>query len=209
MRNMLNRFLFAICLLGFLPAVQAADAATDEPSAAASSASARAYISDDVYVYLHSGPSKRYRIIGTLKAGEPITVLSDVQDEFIQIRDGEDREGWIQAQWVQQSPSLRVVNSQLSDKVDTLQQQLDSNSSQAEGLRSQLNTLQQKNETLQTQLRDNERKLMTAEKKLDSYDDKAKMEWFIRGGAVGGIGLLAGVILSFLPRRRKKRDDWV
>ena len=33
------------------------------------------YVSDDVFVYIHSGPSLEYRIIGTLKVGTQVETL--------------------------------------------------------------------------------------------------------------------------------------
>jgi uncharacterized protein YgiM (DUF1202 family) len=34
----------------------------------------RAFISEDLYVFLHRGPSSQFKIVGTLMAGTPITV---------------------------------------------------------------------------------------------------------------------------------------
>lgn len=167
------------------------------------------YVSDDVFVYLHSGPGNRFRIIGTLNAGTPVTVIGEIEDEFIQVRDDRDREGWIKAQWIQNTPSLRIINQQLSTKVEQLQSQLGNTADNAQQLQQQLDALQDTKSTLTQQLQETEQKLEATKKTLDNYNDKTNMEWFIRGGAVAGIGLLAGVILSFLLRRKKRRDDWV
>ena len=46
------------------------------------------YVSDDLSTYVHSGPSNRYRIAGSLNSGEKVTVL-DVNNEsgFVRVRD--------------------------------------------------------------------------------------------------------------------------
>lgn len=46
------------------------------------------YISDELSTYVHSGPGNQYRIVGTLNAGEEVTLLS-VNDStnYGQIRD--------------------------------------------------------------------------------------------------------------------------
>ncbi|MGL5288930.1 MAG: TIGR04211 family SH3 domain-containing protein, partial [Aeromonas sp.] len=36
-----------------------------------------------------------------------------------------------------------------------------------------------------------------------------QMDWFIRGGAMVGGGLLLGFLLPMLPRRRSRGDRWV
>ncbi|HBN88632.1 MAG TPA: peptide-binding protein, partial [Rheinheimera sp.] len=44
-------------------------------SAAAQTESKPAFISDALFVYLHSGPSNQYRIVGTINAGQSVTYL--------------------------------------------------------------------------------------------------------------------------------------
>lgn len=50
------------------------------------------YISDELSTYVHSGPGNQYRIVGTLNAGEEVTLLS-VNDStnYGQIRDPKGR----------------------------------------------------------------------------------------------------------------------
>ena len=58
-----------------------------------------AYIADDLIVYMHSGEGRNYRIIGSIEAGLPVTVLQRSDDgSFTQIQDGEDRQGWVETQ---------------------------------------------------------------------------------------------------------------
>jgi SH3 domain protein len=36
-----------------------------------------------------------------------------------------------------------------------------------------------------------------------------QMDWFIRGGAMVGAGILLGILLPMLPRRRSRSDRWM
>jgi len=45
-----------------------------------------------------------------------------------------------------------------------------------------------------------------------SYDNREhdmQMDWFIRGGAMVGGGILLGILLPMLPRRRKSSERWM
>ncbi|SPW27517.1 SH3 domain-containing protein [Edwardsiella tarda] len=46
------------------------------------------FISDALSTYVHSGPGNQYRIVGTINAGDPVTLLGvNQQTQFAQIRD--------------------------------------------------------------------------------------------------------------------------
>ena len=38
--------------------------------------------------------------------------------------------------------------------------------------------------------------------------DRVKMEWMINGGGVLLFGLIIGLILPFIPRRKKRQENW-
>ena len=52
--------------------------ATDTPTTA--SAPQSRYVSDNIYTFLHRGPGKQYRIIGSINAGEAVTQLAQSED---------------------------------------------------------------------------------------------------------------------------------
>ena len=54
------------------------------------------YVSDNIFTYIHNGPGTQYRILGSVKAGEPLEVKAVNNDAgFTQVVDGRGREGWI------------------------------------------------------------------------------------------------------------------
>ena len=78
------------------------------------------YISDELSTYVHSGPGNQYRIVGTLNAGEEVTLLS-VNDStnYGQIRDPKGRTTWIPLDQLSQTPSLRTRVPELEQQVKT------------------------------------------------------------------------------------------
>ena len=83
------------------------------------------YISDELSTYVHSGPGNQYRIVGTLNAGEEVTLLS-VNDStnYGQIRDPKGRTTWIPLDQLSQTPSLRTRVPELEQQVKTLTDKL-------------------------------------------------------------------------------------
>ncbi len=66
------------------------------------------YVSDNIFTFIHNGPGTQYRILGSVKAGEPLDVKA-VNNEagFTQVVDGRGREGWIKSSELQGEISLR------------------------------------------------------------------------------------------------------
>lgn len=168
------------------------------------------YISESLYTYMHSGPGKQYRIVGSVTAASPVQKLATSDDgSYIQIQDPKGREGWIEA-------------SVLSEG-QTRQQQIDALQLQVEGLATQLQQEQQsvrqrlaEIERLQQQLDEQQQTLTQAtqerdliQQKLAGYTDEIEMKWFMNGGMVAGGGVLLGLILSFVSRKKKRNDRWM
>ncbi|OOF20000.1 arylsulfatase, partial [Salinivibrio sp. IB574] len=71
-------------------------------------AMAENYISDELFTYMHSGPGTQYRIIGSVDAGDKITVLSRDRDAgYTQVVDSRGRKGWVKSDYVTTQPGLK------------------------------------------------------------------------------------------------------
>lgn len=44
---------------------------------------------------------------------------------------------------------------------------------------------------------------------LDTKDEAVQMQWFMRGAGVAGIGLILGILLPMIPRRKKRDNQWM
>lgn len=168
------------------------------------------YISDDLFTYLHAGPGRNFRILGTVVAGTRVTLLQeDAEKNFVEIIDDKQRTGWIDAEFISVSSSVRALvpglQQQVKDTEQTIQQQRVSN----DLLNQQIADLTSQNTNLKTKLSDAEKENAKITQTLADYDQTAQMEWFTRGGIVAVISLLLGIILTYLPKKRRRNDNWM
>ncbi|EPA3164627.1 TIGR04211 family SH3 domain-containing protein [Yersinia enterocolitica] len=179
------------------------------------------YISDELDTYVHSGPGNQYRIVGTLKGGDEVTLIS-VNDgtNYGQIRDSKGKTTWIPLDQLSETPSLRVRVPDLEQQVKTLTDKLanidDSwNQRTAEMQQkvaasdSVISELQKENESLKNQLVVAQKKVNAVNLQLDDKQRTIILQWFMYGGGVAGIGLLLGLILPHLIPSRKKNNRWM
>lgn len=179
------------------------------------------YVSDDLSTYVHSGPSARYRIAGSLNSGEKVTVIN-VNNEtgFVQVRDGKNRDVWLPKEMLSATPSLKERVPAMEDEIKTLRGKLANidgtwNDKTADiqnrvaASDDIINNLKKENDSLRNQV-------VVAKKKLDAIsvqlDDKQRdiiLQWFMYGGGVAGVGLLLGLLLPHMVPRRKKKDRWM
>ncbi|EMH1201919.1 TIGR04211 family SH3 domain-containing protein [Serratia marcescens] len=179
------------------------------------------YISDELSTYVHSGPGNQYRIVGTLNAGEEVTLLS-VNDStnYGQIRDPKGRTTWIPLDQLSQTPSLRTRVPELEQQVKTLTDKLANidntwNQRTAEmqekvaGSDSAISSLQKENQDLKNQLVVAQKKVNAVNLQLDDKQRTIILQWFMYGGGVAGVGLLLGLLLPHLIPRRKNNNRWM
>lgn len=187
----------------------------------AASAEEQRYISDELNTYIHRGPGTEYRIIGTLNAGDPVTLLSvNEKAKFAQIRDQKGKESWIPLHQLSTKPSLKTRVPELEKQVETLTERLnninnDWNQKTAEMQQKVANSdgiideLKRENQKLRDQLVSAQKAVNDATLQLDDKKRTIILQWFLYGGGVAGGGLLLGLLLPLLIPRRKKNDRWM
>ncbi|QHB34003.1 SH3 domain-containing protein [Yersinia canariae] len=179
------------------------------------------YISDELDTYVHSGPGNQYRIVGTLKGGDEVTLIS-VNDStnYGQIRDSKGKTTWIPLDQLSETPSLRVRVPDLEQQVKTLTDKLaniDNSWNQRTAEMQQkvaasdsvISELQKENESLKNQLVVAQKKVSAVNLQLDDKQRTIILQWFMYGGGVAGMGLLLGLILPHLIPSRKKNNRWM
>lgn len=180
------------------------------------------YVSDEIYTFLHRGPGKQYRIVGSIKAGEPVTQLALSEDgKYARIRDSRQRDAWIIASELQVSPSFRAQQAQAQQQITELNDKLANiDSVQARELKEKSARLSQSEQALKqaeeklasqeselTQLKAENEKLNAS---LGTRKQEQIYRWLKEGGMIAGAGLLVGLLIPYLPRpRRRQRDRWL
>ncbi|WP_428944238.1 TIGR04211 family SH3 domain-containing protein [Pantoea sp. FN060301] len=179
------------------------------------------YISDELSTYVRSGPSDGYRLVGTLNAGEEVTLLQTNENtKYGQIRDANGRTTWIPLAQLSEQPSLRTRVPQLEQQVKELTGKLANidnswNQRTAEmqkkvaGSDGAINNLKAENQKLKNELIVAQKKVNAANVQLDDKQRTIIMQWFMYGGGVAGVGLLLGLLLPHMIPSRKKKDRWM
>jgi SH3 domain protein len=179
------------------------------------------YISDDLYVFMHSGPSNQFRIVGSVNAGTKINQVEfNQENKYAKIVLEGGREGWVEAKYLNRSPGLATqleqIKSQLEKSQTALkQQQQDSGAASAEqaeqinAQQQQIEQLQLTNDQLNEQLTQISQQNNAIQNELDTKDEAVQMQWFMRGAGVAGIGLILGILLPMIPRRKKRDNQWM
>ena len=175
----------------------------------ATSAEAANYISDDVFTFYHGGPSTEYRITGRIRSGTPVTVLSrDAKTDFLRIKTPSGKIGWISADKVSTGTSL-------ANRFPKLEEQLKQNEGNLNSQAEEVSALKQQNQTLARQNQGNAEKVSALEEQIVSLnrtingmDESNLMRWFTYGGLVAFGGLILGLMIPYLPKRRKRHDTW-
>ncbi len=179
------------------------------------------YISDDLFTYMHSGPTNNYRIIGSVNAGEKVQLISSNKETgFTQIVDGKGRKGWVQSKFISGNESMAIRLPRVEKELEKVKSQLANARQNADvekaGLVESLDTRNQQISELETKFNEINQQLIAAQSdnrqlraRLDTQKDDLLLKYFTYGGGVAGGGLLLGLILPHLiPRRKKSPSGW-
>lgn len=176
------------------------------------------WVSEELTTYVRSGPTDGYRIVGTLSAGEQVKTL-ETSGKYTRVESESGDTVWILSEELQDTPSAREklprletrvaelteeldnINATWEERVATMKQNLETRAQRIDELEASNEALERDAETLRKQ----SRKLNA---RLETQEEDLLMRYFMYGGGVAGAGLLVGLIVPHLPRRRKKRDRW-
>lgn len=168
------------------------------------------YITDDLQTFLHAGPGRNYRILGTVIAGTLVTQLQvDKENGFIEVIDDRQRTGWVDAEFITAQKSLRETMPGLQQQLTALNQALKNQKSNSELLNQQIADLSSQNSQLKKQLATLEAENAGVNHKLATQDQTAQMEWLTRGGMIALASIVLGVIIAYLPKKRRRNDQWM
>nr|WP_283106213.1 TIGR04211 family SH3 domain-containing protein [Shewanella saliphila] len=168
------------------------------------------YISDDVFTYIHGGPGTEFRILGSVEAGQPITLLDNTQGDYTQIIDHKGREGWVLSSLVTDKPSFRVRFPEMEAQLRETNEQLNKVSLSTDNNEEYLKLANDKIAELTTALAQATTERDEAQSKISQVVDDQRYELWQQGGLIGGLGALIGIILVYLPRpQRRKKNRWM
>ncbi|MFJ3451683.1 TIGR04211 family SH3 domain-containing protein [Pseudomonas sichuanensis] len=205
-----------------LPALRgsliAALIALTAPAHAEEPASDARWVSDSLSTYVRSGPTDGHRIVGSLKSGQKVSLVTS-QGNYSQVRGQSGDLVWILSSDLQALPGQSERLPQLDQQVADLSGQLktidDSWKSRVQGMQETLDSrkalideLETRNKALNEQLAEAQSNLRDTQARLGDENKQVMMRYMVYGGSIAGAGLLLGLILPALTRGRKRNDRW-
>lgn len=167
------------------------------------------YISDELFIYMHSGPGTNYRILGTIIAGSEVKITGSSDNGYSEIIDNKNRATWVESKYVSTEPGLRVVVADLNSKISSSSDFTSQLDGQVNELKSKVNSLTNDKMKLTAELKQVTATLTETQTKIKDQDTNIKKQWFFNGAMVLGVGLILGLILPrFFARRRGSMDSW-
>ncbi|PHR83235.1 MAG: hypothetical protein COA59_13330 [Colwellia sp.] len=174
-----------------------------------SSKNKQGFISDDLSIYMHTGPGTNYRILGTINAGSEIKITGKSEKGYSEIIDNKNRNTWIETKYLTTKPGLRFVVAELNGKIASSSDYTNQLDGEVNQLRSSVEILTKEKNKLLTQLKQVERQLKTTTSKVKDQDTKILTQRFYNGAIVLSVGLLLGLILPrFFARRKSSMESW-
>lgn len=174
-----------------------------------SSNNKQGFITDDLSIYMHTGPGTKYRILGSINAGSEINITGKVDKGYSEIIDNKNRQTWIETKYLSTKPGLRFVVAELNEKIASSSDYSNQLDGEVNQLRSSVEILSKDKEKLLTQLKQVEQQLKTTMSKVKDQDTKILTQRFYNGAIVLGVGLLLGLILPrFFARRKSSMESW-
>jgi len=170
---------------------------------------ASGYISDDLFVYMHSGAGNNYRILGSINSGVEVKITGKHENDYSEIIDDKNRNVWIESKYVSLKPGLRFVIAELNEKLANTATGSDNLSDELNAAKSNIEKLTKERITLNNEISQLNKTLIATQSKLKDQDTNIKKEWFYNGAIVLVIGLLLGLLIPRLTVRRKgSMDNW-
>ncbi len=167
------------------------------------------HVSDEVSVFMHSGPSNQYRIISNVPSGTMLDLLAkDGSTGYAKVRLEKGTEGWVQGKYLSKGQSLASRLPELEKALAYSHRLTEEQSEALAGLESDLAKAnnQQAQYTAEVSQLQNEVERLKLE--IGAMDETLLMGWFLRGGALLLGGLFIGLIVPHLPKRRQRNNDW-
>ena len=198
MMNIKQITLTILCSISFFSLAEEAENTTTE-----------GYISENLFVYMHSGAGKNYRILGTINSGDKVQLTGESDNNYSQVITDKDKTGWVESQHVSTKPGMRYIIADLNEKLASFQAQSSDVDAQLENSRSQIDSLKSERSELQNSIAALNMELAQTKSQLKNQDTDIKKQWFFNGAIVLGIGLFLGLIVPRLFSRKKSNmESW-
>lgn len=169
-----------------------------------------AYIADDLFIFMHTGAGKNYRILGSISAGTEIKLTGATENSFTEIIDDKNRRAWVDSQYISTNPGLRFVIAELNGKLAGYSESEGQLGQEIEQAKTTIDKLTLEHSQQASEIVNLNKQLLETQSQIKIQDTNIKKEWFFNGAIVLAIGLILGLIIPKLigVRRARNMDSW-
>ncbi len=184
------------------------------------------YIVDQIKLPLRAGQGTNYSIIRMLPSGMAVEILEESAEGYTHVRTPTDKEGWILSRYLMKMPAARdrlaatemkvAEYSALKNEKEAVEEEYSKLQAENGTLRKELELIREtsaqalamasENEALKMKAEEAERALEIMRKETAEIKSGASQKWFLLGGGAILLGILLGLILPGL--RRRKKSQW-
>ena len=169
------------------------------------------YITDEITATLRDAPRNDATIKANLKSGTKITVLQTLgPDSFAQVKTADGREGWIPSRFISNEPAAKDrLDAVLAEVYQTKahMRDLEAELAQAKEALSKAGPalqLAEENEKLKAQMAQKQQEGVELQQRFS--EEQAKRSTLLTGAALVGGGVILGLLLPALGRRKRRGD---
>jgi len=181
---------------------------------------AQHYVIDDLNAFIHSGPGTNYRIIGAVKAGKAVKLVSSKEKKGHLNIELKNKTGWINAKLLSTQPGLaaqlektqKILVKAQADAKALNKNTLAKNKALKTEIKAKSNEIAQlkiDNTESVKQLSKSKEQVLSLQHKLDNLDDSKKMQWLSYGGAWALIWFIVGIVIPRIQWKKKQENRWM
>ena len=166
------------------------------------------FVSDSLTIFMRTGPTHQFRIVGTLKVGDAVELIAeDEVNKSSHIRLASGREVWVDTEQLMSEKPSSVLLSEVSSELNKLKNNSNKKISDLQQDLIQARDLAAQSQKLQHQVTQLEYDKELLEQKNQTLSEQSRYDLLTAGGVVAFAGLILGLVL---PRflRRKRHDVW-
>ena len=202
-------FLTIISLLGFITVAQAETR----------------YVVDQIKLPMRTGESTGHAIVRMLPSGMAVELLEQTDSGYSHIRTADGKEGWILTRYLMKMPAARDRLAELEVKLtryNALAQEKEALTREFSQLENDLSTLKDEFDQLKqtsaqavaiaNENKDLKAQVAAAQQELEDLRQEtleirsgSSQKWFMLGGGAVLLGVILGLILPGMRRRKKSR----
>lgn len=167
------------------------------------------FVTDQLFVFLHSGSSNRYRIIARVAASEQVTIISkDESTGWLEIKLNDGKTGWIDSLMLENTAGVKAKLASASAQIKELNVKISKlgsvSTDDLKYLEGEMTKLTESNSVLSEQLLIATQESETLRSSIKDSDETKRI--LAKLYDVGAI--VIGVFVGWLLTRRKK-NQWV